>query len=194
MRVPSIQAQGALPRPLLLPASAPVENSPKSKGKPVAQGLLKDSGRQVTPTVPLASGECHWIPSGGGLCCPSFFGDKCGWNSWALEPTLWGDPWGFHLGPEVLEGSRVAHPLAFLSLSWATFEGLTKPKNCGPDHPRETLRAESCAMKWDCACDMKNQETGVTPMNSHCPPPRLATMPSFLLLEDTGCRLGWFRW
>lgn len=66
MRVPSIQAQGALPRPLLLPASAPVENSPKSKGKPAAQGLLKDSGRQVTPTVPLASGECHWIPSGGG--------------------------------------------------------------------------------------------------------------------------------
>lgn len=111
MRVPNIQARGALPRPLLLPASAPVENSPKSKGKPAARASSRTQEGKRHPQLPWHLESASEVLLGV-LCCPGFFGDKCGWNSWALEPTLWGDPWGFHLGPEVLEGSRVAHPLA----------------------------------------------------------------------------------
>lgn len=132
MRVPSAQARRALP-PLLLPASAPMENSPKSEeeaccpGPPL--GLRKGSETHSSPV----SGECLWSPTSGAVLS---------WLLWRQVPmVLMGTrvcsvvrPLGFPSWPRSLEGRRVIHPITFLSLSWATFEGLINPKNRGMGH------------------------------------------------------------
>ena len=122
------------PPPMLLPASAPMENSPKSEEEACYPGpphrLRKGSENHSSPSewrVPLES------PPSGAVLSQLL---------WCQVPmVLVGTrvcsvviPLGFPSWPRGLERRQVFHPFTYLSLSWAAFGGLINPENCGVGH------------------------------------------------------------
>lgn len=121
------------PPPLLLPASAPTENSPKSEEEACCPGpphrLRKGSEHHSSPSewrVPLES------PQWGCSVLASLVSGPDGTHG--HQSLLCGETPGISISAQKSGEKASFSPFTYLSLSWAAFGGLINPENCGMGH------------------------------------------------------------